>query len=86
MLSDILLIILGLYAISTPYWLIKAVKFGLKCAEKPEEAIEEPVFTLPEINPKHDESEMTEDMKEDLAILANINAYDGTSAGQREII
>lgn len=85
MLSDVLLIILGLYAISTPYWVMKSIKFGIKCADKPEEAAEEAVFTLPDIPKKEESVELPADMKRDIAVLANIEAYDGTSVGQKEI-
>lgn len=83
MLSDVVLVILGLYAATTPYWFMKAVKFGAKCAEKPEEVIEEPVFELPK---KHEKAEISEEMKQDLTLLHNISVFDGTSAGQKEII
>lgn len=81
MLFNIVAIILALYAITAPYWLFKAVKFGIKCAEKPEEVAEEPVFELPK---KHN-TEMSDEMKAALNVLYNIDAYDGTSNGQREV-
>lgn len=83
MLSDVLAVILGLYAISTPYWFMRAVKFGVKCAEKPEVIAEEPVFELPK---KHEKHEMSDEMRADLTMLYNIGVFDGTSNGQKEII
>lgn len=83
MLSDVVLVILGLYAASTPIWFMKAVQFGAKCAEKPEEVAVEPVFNLPKAEKK---PEMTDEMRADLTMLHNINVFDGTSNGQKEII
>jgi len=58
------------------------MKLGVKMAEKPEKVAEEPAFTLPKRTKK---PEMPEEMKRDLAKLANIEQYDGTSNGQMEI-
>ena len=82
MLSDILLVILGLYAISTPLWLMKAVKFGAKCGQTPEKVPEEPIFIVPK---SKKEVEISAQMQRDLDTLENIAIYDGTSNGQKEI-
>ena len=79
---EILTIILALYAISTPVWIMTAVKFGLKVAEKPEKAVEEPLFHIPE---RKKEPEMTEHEFRNAQILANIDRYDGTSFGQEKV-
>lgn len=83
MLSDIVLVILAIYACSTPLWVVKSIKFGLKIAENTEKAAEEPVFNIP---PKKNDIELPEEVKADIAVLENIEAYDGTSHGQKEII
>lgn len=82
MLFDIIAVILVIYAVSTPFWVLKAVRFGLKCAEKPSEAAEEPIFTLPE---KKTDVKVPKEMQKTLDIFENIEAYDGTSNGQKEI-
>jgi GTP cyclohydrolase III len=82
MLYEVLTFVLAMYAMSTPLIYKAGVKFGLKCAEKPEEACEEPVFALPK---RKERVEMPKEFKNGLDILANIDAYDGTSAGQKEI-
>lgn len=83
MLSDIVLVILAIYACSTPLWVVKSIKFGLKIAENTEKAAEEPVFNIPT---KKNDIELPEEVKADIAVLENIEAYDGTSHGQKEII
>lgn len=85
MLSDIVLVILAIYACSTPLWVVKSIKFGLKIAENTEKASEEPVFNIPSL-PKKNDIELPEEVKADIAVLENIEAYDGTSHGQKEII
>ena len=79
---NIIIIVLVIYAAVSQIFMLKAVKFGLKGAEKPEKAAEEPVFTLPE---KKKEAKVSESEQRILDILGNIDAYDGTSAGQKEI-
>lgn len=83
MLSDIVLVILAIYACSTPLWVVKSIKFGLKIAENTEKAAEEPVFNIPT---KKNDIELPEEVKADIAVLENIEAYNGTSHGQKEII
>ena len=82
MLFEIITVILAIYAVLTPIWIMKSVKFGIKCAAKPAEAAEEPVFTLPE---KKKDVKVPEEMQKTLDILENIEVYDGTSNGQKEI-
>lgn len=86
MLSDIVLVILAIYACSTPLWVVKSIKFGLKIAENTEKAAEEPVFNIPSLPKKSETVELPEEVKADIAVLENIEAYDGTSHGQKEII
>lgn len=79
---SLLLIILAIYVCITPWLFMKAVKFGVKLADKPEEAAEEPFFHVPV---KRKAPKMTPEEKRDMQILANIQAYNGTSAGQVRI-
>ena len=78
----VILIVLVIYVCLTPLLYMKAVKFGVKMAEKPEEAAEEPFFHVPA---KHKPPKMTPEEERDMQILANIQAYNGTSAGQIKI-
>lgn len=89
MLSDILLIILVVYVMYIPVFIIEVVKFGAKLASKPEEAAEIPVLNI--IFPKKKEEKKKEQkaanqaLEDTIAMLENIDAYDGTSMGQKEI-
>ena len=78
----IVLVILAYYAFITPIIVFKSVKFGIKMAEKPEEAAEEPFFNVPK---KKELPKMTPEEQRTAQILANIDRYDGTSNGQVEI-
>lgn len=82
MLYNILLVILVLYVMSTPLFFLKAVKFGMKIAEDPQEASDTTTFHLPK---KKKQPKMTAEEKRTMQILANIDRYDGTSNGQVEI-
>jgi len=82
MLYEIVTVILAIYAILSPLVILKAVQFGLKCAEKPAEVMSEPVMSLPK---KTKKPELTDDMRRGIDILTNIDTYDGTSNGQKEI-
>ena len=83
MLFNVLFCVLVAYVIVSPYFLYKAIKIGLRLAEKPEEVAEEPVFNLPK---RKKMPKMTEAEKRDMQILANIDRYDGTSNGQEKIV
>ena len=85
MLYEIIAIILALYAVSTPYWMIKALKFGISVAEEPEKAAEEPIFNLPEKKEEPQPVVLTEEQQKMLDVLDNIDVFDGTSQGQKEI-
>lgn len=80
--SIALLVVLAYYAVMTPIIVFKSVKFGIKVAEKPETAAEEPFFSVPK---KKTEPKMTPEERRTAQILMNIDRYDGTSAGQVEI-
>lgn len=82
MLYNVLLIILVLYVCVTPYFYAKAVKFGISLAKDEEGAMKTPIFGLPSRKKK---PEMTPAEKRRAEILANIDRYDGTPNGQKEI-
>ena len=82
MLFKILLCVLTVYVCISPYFYAKAVKFGMKISQKPEEAAEEPVFHVPE---KRKKPEMTPEQKRWAQISENMERYDGTANGQKEI-
>lgn len=85
MLYEILSVILVLYAVLSPFWVIRAIKFGLSIVENPQEAAEEPVFTLPKTKKKAKSAELPKEIQQTYDILDNIETYDGTDVGQKEI-
>ena len=80
--NAIIFILILLFAAFTQIMTIKAVKFGIKVTEKPEQAANEPFFHVPKSKKK---PKMTDEDKRTSAILANIDRYDGTSAGQVKV-
>ena len=82
MLYSILAIILAIYAALSPLWVLKAVQFGLKINEKPEEAAEKPIFNVPK-KKKHEETPAA--VQRFIDINANIDNFDGFGTNQREI-
>lgn len=82
MLYDIIFVCLVAYVCFTPYFYAQALKFGIKIGTKPEKAAEMPIFNVPE---KKEKPKMTDEEYRKMQILANINRYDGTSNGQKEI-
>lgn len=79
MLFNILLIILVVYVIISPYFYAKAVRFGMSLEGNPPE---ETVFHLPK---RKKQPKMTVEEQRTMQILQNIDRYDGTSKGQQEI-
>ena len=65
-----------------PLVVVKSIKFGIKLAEKPKETAEKPMFNVPKNKKK---PKMSKDEEKVINILANIDAYDGTGIGQKEI-
>jgi len=82
MLFEILAIILAIYAVLSPLWVIKAVQFGMKVNEKPKEAAEKPFFSVPK---KKKEEETPKELQKFIDINANIDAFDGFGENQKEI-
>ena len=82
MLFNVIFTLLVIYVMATPYFYTKAVKFGMKLADKPEEAAVEPFFTIPK---KKKQPKMTPEESRAVQIMANIDAYNGTSFGQKKI-
>lgn len=78
----ILAVIIGVMLIIQPYFLLKAVKFGMKVANKPEEAAEEPIFDVKEPEIK----EITDEERKMSIKIDNINNYVGDSTNQKEVI
>lgn len=85
MLYEILAVILVLYAALSPFWVIKCVKFGIKCADDPEKAAEEPDISIPWPEKKAVNVELTPEQQRYVDIMTNIDTYDGTEVGQKEI-
>lgn len=82
MLSNIILAILGLYTVLSPFLIIYGIKLGFKMAQRPEETAAEPVIKLPR---RRKAPQMSEGIKRGFDILHNIDIYDGTAYGQKEI-
>jgi len=78
----VMAIILGIICILQPIFILKAVKFGIKCASKPEMAAEEPIFEV--APPKN--VELTEEERRFASIIENLDNYVGDSTGQKEVI
>lgn len=79
---NVILCILVTYLCISPLFYAKAVKFGVKLAEKPTEAAEEPIFYVPVPKKK---PIMTAQEDRITQILSNIDNYNGTSDGQKKV-
>ena len=82
MLSNIVLVILGFYIIMSPFMMLYSVKLGFKMGQRPEKTAAEPVIPLPK---RKKEPQVSKEVKRGFDILNNIDIYDGTSNGQKEI-
>lgn len=83
MLYSILFAILVVYVLCMPIIVVKSIQFGMNLPQKVEKTEGKPVFfNLPK---KRKKAKTTPEQETAMAILANIDAYDGTSNGQREI-
>ena len=82
MLCNVLLCVLAVYVMISPLFYAKAVKFGIKLAEDPQDVAEKTTFTLPK---KKHKPKMTPEEDRTYQILNNIDRYDGTSKGQEEV-
>lgn len=80
---DTLFVFLVIYVCATPLFYAKAVKFGMKLVDKPEEAECEPVFNLPK---RKEKPKMTPEEARMVQKLENIDRYDGSPEGQKEIV
>lgn len=82
MLYDIMFAVLIAYTMVSPLVVVKSIKYGIKLADKPKETAETPMFNVPK---KKKKPKMSKEDERIINILANIDAYDGTSVGQKEI-
>lgn len=74
---------MAVYLMILPFILLKFIKFGMRMATKEAEKIaEEPVFTVPK---KKHTPKVPEEVQRTLDIMENINNFDGTGMGQKEI-
>jgi len=78
----ILLIILVLYAVCSPFIVLYAVKFGMKLVDEPKKVALEPIFSVPK--PKN-KPKMTAEEDRMTQILRNIDNYNGTPQGQVKV-
>ena len=83
MLYSVITVVLVVYVCVSPYFYAKAVKFGIKIADKPEKTANEPIFHIGK--PRKD-AKMTPEEKRKVEILENALRYDGTPNGQKEIV
>ena len=79
---NIILCVLVAYALCTPLFYAKAVKFGIKISSEPEKTAEEPIFN---IAPPKKKPQMTTEQDRIAQILTNIDNYNGTSFGQNKV-
>lgn len=82
MITNILLVILVIYAIWSPFIVFKAVKFGMRLVDEPKKAASEPVFNIPTPKAK---PKMTAEEERMTQILRNIDNYNGSSQGQIKV-
>lgn len=75
---NIVLIILGIYVLVSPFLMISCVKLGYEMGQV------EPV-TVNKIKRRHKKVKLSAEEQKALDILNNVDVYDGTSRGQREI-
>lgn len=82
MLYNIIITILGLYAVLSPFFMLKFLKIGYKMGNL-EEIRERRIILNRSISRKRKTTDKEREQIEDS--LANIEAYNGTSSGQKEI-
>ena len=85
MLYEILSIILVIYACLSPFWVIRAVQFGLSVVEAPKDAAKEPVFNIPKKKKPAKSPALSAEEQRIMDILDNVEVFDGTEIGQKEI-
>lgn len=78
----IILLVLVLYALISPFFYAKAMKFGMKIAEKETDKAETPIFNVPAPKKK---PQLTRKERQEIQKWQNIMRYNGTSAGQVKI-
>lgn len=79
---SILLIILVIYVMISPYFYMKAIKFGMLLVEEPKKAALETIFDVPKPKKK---PKMTPEEDRMTQILNNIDNYNGSSVGQKKV-
>lgn len=85
MLYDVIFCVLAAYVMISPIFYVKAVKFGIRLAEDPQEVSSEDEATTFNLPKRKVKPKMTPEEDRTYQILANIDRYDGTSVGQKEI-
>lgn len=86
MLYNVIFCVLVAYVVISPYFYAKALKFGIKLAQDPDEASKEAIMGEFHVPKRRKEPKMTAEEKRSVQILANIDRYDGTSAGQKKVV
>ena len=79
---EIITYILVIYALLTPYFCFRAIKFGVSIAQHPEKIPEERIFHVPK---KKKTPKMTPQEDRMNQILRNIDNYNGSSEGQIKV-
>lgn len=82
MIINILLVILVLYVIWSPFLVVYGVKFGMKLVDRPEKVASEPIFSVPKPKKK---PKMTAEEDRMNQILRNIDNYNGSAQGQVKV-
>lgn len=86
MLYNVIICVLLAYVVVSPVFYAKALKFGIKIAQDPEEAAKEAIMDEFRVPEKKEPPKMTAEENRSVQILANIDRYDGTSAGQKKVV
>lgn len=82
MLSNIVLILLIIYACLVPFIVMKSITFGIRIGQNSESVPETAIFN---IKPPKKKVKMTPEEQRTAQILANIDRYDGTPNGQEKV-
>lgn len=80
MLSDILMIIFGLYVMFSPFLMVYCIKFGARMAIKPEEEADEPTI---DVKLPRRKAKLSPEDKANVSVLREIEKFDGLQGVKR---
>ena len=82
---SVIIYVLLAYVVISPVFYAKALKFGMKIAQDPEKASQEKIMNEFHLPKRPHKPKMTAEEARTVKILANIDRYNGTSAGQEKV-